>query len=259
MNYRDSTPAAAAPAIGNPFARWLAPRPQMPYILPFFAYLLLMAPGALFGHAFGIDWEKTWQLYHPIIYPLENLSAAILLWALWRYYTPIRWAHIPLGILAGLFGTLLWIGTEYFDQHIGLSHAPPPSAIYNADLVLPIAWQRWLYLAVRVTGPTLVVPFMEELFFRDFLTRVFIKGAYFDEVPVGAFTWLSLLGVSACFAINHGAQWPEGFLYGLLMGILLVRTKSLGACIVAHGVTNCTLYLWVIYFGLYKPDVWQFM
>ena len=29
------------------------------------------------------------------------------------------------------------------------------------------------------------------------------------------------------------------------MGVLLIRTKSLGACIVAHGVTNFTLYLYV--------------
>ena len=46
----------------------------------------------------------------------------------------------------------------------------------------------------------------------------------------------------------------SGVVYGLLMGVLVIRTKSLGACIVAHGVTNFTLYLYVIYTG-----DWQFM
>jgi membrane protease YdiL (CAAX protease family) len=60
--------------------------------------------------------------------------------------------------------------------------------------------------------------------------------------------------MSVLFGINHGSQWPAGILYGLLMGVLLIRTKSLGACIVAHGVTNLSLYLYVVYTG-----DWQFM
>jgi CAAX prenyl protease-like protein len=99
-----------------------------------------------------------------------------------------------------------------------------------------------------------MVPVMEELFFRDFLMRAFIRGAHFQDVAVGTFSWFSLLGVAALFGLNHGSEWPEGVVYGLMMGVLLIRTRSLGACIVAHGVTNFTLYLYVIYTG-----DWQFM
>ena len=60
--------------------------------------------------------------------------------------------------------------------------------------------------------------------------------------------------MSLAFGLNHGSEWPEGILYGLLMGLLLLRTKSLGACIVAHAVTNWSLYLYVIHQG-----DWQFM
>jgi CAAX prenyl protease-like protein len=73
-------------------------------------------------------------------------------------------------------------------------------------------------------------------------------------VAVGTFTWFSLIATSLLFGVNHGKMWPAGIAYGLLMGVLLIRTKSLGACIVAHGVTNFTLYLYVIYTG-----DWQFM
>ncbi len=253
VNYRD-TPAPASRDAGpaNRLAQWFDDRPQMPYLVPFFAYLILMAP-ATFGHAFGIDWETTWRTWHPFIYAAENLAAAFCLWGLWNYFR-IRWTHLPLGIVVGIIGTFLWVGIEYFDQHLGLSKIPDPSKFYNPDQYLPIAWQRYAYLAVRVVGPTLVVPVMEELFFRDFLMRAFIRGARFEDVPVGAFTWFSLIAMSLAFGLNHGAQWPEGIAYGLLMGALLVRTKSLGACIVAHGTTNCTLYLYCIYTG-----DWQFM
>jgi CAAX prenyl protease-like protein len=253
VSYRDTPSASPQPHDAPSLARYFDDRPQLPYLIPLFAFLLVMAPPML-GHAGGIDWEHLWLTYRPGLYTLKTLLAAFLLWAFWNHYTRIRWTHLPLGILVGLVGTVAWIGIEYFDQHLGLSHAPDPASLYNPDRFLPVAWQRWLYLAIRVAGPTLVVPVMEELFFRDFLARMFIRGARFDDVPVGAFTWFSFLATAAAFAVNHGSQWPEGFVYGLLMGALLVRTKSLGACIVAHGTTNFTLYLYCIYSG-----DWQFM
>ncbi len=249
-NYREtSAPLPQGPSLQN----WLAERPQMPYIIPFLAYLLLMAPGS-FGHFAGIDWESLWRAWHPLIYFFENASAAFLLWACWNYYSKIRWTHLPLGALVGIFGTFLWVGVEYLCQHVGLSHTPDPAKFYNPDLLLHTTSARWAYFCIRLVGPTLVVPVMEELFFRDFLMRAIITGGRFEDVPVGTFTWTSFIGMSLLFGINHGSEWPEGILYGILMGLLLYRTKSLGACIVAHGITNWTLYLYVIYAG-----DWQFM
>ena len=248
INYRESALHA-----GDRNPDWFRERPQIPYVLPFLGYLIFMVPAAL-GHLGGIDWESFSRDYFPILYAGKSVTAAILLWVFWNYYTPIRWSRIPLGVAAGLFGSVLWIGTEYFCQHFGLAHPPDPQSFYNPDLLLGQQWQRLTYLCIRIVGPTLVVPVMEELFFRDFLMRALITGGQFEDVPVGSFTWPSLLIMSALFGINHGHQWPEGVLYGLLMGLLLIRTKSLGACIVAHGVTNLTLYLYVVYTG-----DWQFM
>ena len=250
MNYRDMGELAAE---RGGLAAWLHDRPQMPYLLPFFAYVLIMAPGAL-GHFAGLDWTALWRTYHPLIYPAESLAAALLLWALWPFYTRIRWTHLRIGALVGLLGTFVWVGTEYLCQHVGLTSRPNPTEFYIPDVMLDARWKIWGYLCVRVVGPTLVVPVMEELFFRDFLMRVLIRGSHFEDVPVGAWTWLSFLGMCILFGMNHGREWPEGVLYGAMMGVLLIRTKSLGSCIVAHAVTNWTLYLYVIYRG-----DWQFM
>jgi uncharacterized protein len=235
-------------------ADWFSQQPQMPYVIPFFAFLLVMVPGT-FGNWGGIDWKTLWNDYLPAVYSTKTVIAAILLWYCWPWYTQVRWSRLGLGAVVGLIGTVVWIASEYACQHVGFAHAPDASAIYDPDQMLPNSWARWAFLSMRVAGPTLVVPVMEELFFRDFVMRALIMGVRFDAVPVGTFSWFSLLGMSALFGINHGWNFfIPGFLYGLMIGVLLIRTKSLGACMVAHGMTNWSLYLYVIY-----TKDWQFM
>ncbi len=231
-------------------AGWLAERPQWPYLIPFFAYVLFFLPPV-----FGPGVEAVWKNWFPVLYLAKTLTAAGLLWYFWPYYTRVRWTHLPLGVVLGIFGTVMWIGATFFAQRIGIARPAGDAEIYNPDLMLGVGWQRVAFLCIRVAGPALVVPVMEELFFRDFVMRAFIRGGHFEDVAVGTFSWLSLLGMSVLFAVNHGMNMLlPGFLYGLMQGILLIRTKSLGACIVAHGLTNWTLYLWVIWTGR-----WGFM
>jgi uncharacterized protein len=254
VNYRQTANTSNAP---NGPGAWLSDRSQMPYIIPLFAFVAVMLPSA-FGTIGGINFTKLWFNGLPVVYTAKTLLAAFLLWFFWKYYTPIRWTHLGIGAVTGLVGTVLWIGTEYGCQWLGFAHPPAASEIYNPDVMLAHQWQRWTYLCIRVAGPTLVVPIMEELFFRDFLMRILVNGAAFEEVPVGTFTWTSLIVTSLVFGINHGmppsGPFVAGVVYGLLMGLLVIRTKSLGSCIVAHAVTNWTLYLYVIYTG-----DWQFM
>jgi uncharacterized protein len=253
FDYRTGETASGEGAKSR-IADWFAHQPQMPYVVPFFAYLLVMVPST-FGHWGGIDWKTQWKEYLPAVYSTKTVIAAILLWVCWPWYTRVRWTRLGLGAIVGLIGTLVWIASEYACQHLGIAHRPDSSDIYDPTFMIPNSWARWAFLSIRVAGPTLVVPVMEELFFRDFLMRALIMGVRFDAVPVGTFSWFSLLGMSALFGINHGWNFfVPGVLYGLMMGVLLIRTKSLGACMVAHGVTNWTLYLYVIY-----ARDWQFM
>jgi len=222
----------------------IAERPQIPYVLPIFIFMTFMAPGA-FGNLAGLDWHELWLRYLPGIYTAKTIAAALLLYVYWRYYTRIQWSHLTLGVVVGLFGLVQWVATEYASQAMGLTSAPASADIYNPIDRLPDPAWRYTFYILRTAGPTLVVPVMEELFWRDFLWRALIRGSRFQEVAVGTFSWVSLLVVSAIFGAEHH-QWVAGVGYGLLMGGLLLRTKSLGACIVAHGVTNLTLGLYVI-------------
>jgi len=241
-----------------------ADRPQLPYLLPFLAFVGIMLPGTL-SPSFGVDWQRLWYDYLPVVYATKTLAAAVLLWWLWKYYTPIKWGYWGVGALVGVLGVVEWVAAVKFGQMLGIQREVHDqwraNGVYNpVEMIRDPMW-RYLFYVVRVGGPTLVVPVMEELLFRDFMMRALIRGARFDDVDVGTFSWMSLIGMSLAFGANHGLGIDQGGMfiagvgYGLMMGLLLIRTKSLGACIVAHGVTNLVLYAgWAIPRG-----DWQFM
>ena len=54
-----------------------------------------------------------------------------------------------------------------------------------------------------------------------------------------------ILRVPLAFAMVH-VQFLTAIVWALLIAWLLVRTKSLGACIVAHAVTNLLLGVYVL-------------
>jgi membrane protease YdiL (CAAX protease family) len=52
--------------------------------------------------------------------------------------------------------------------------------------------------------------------------------------------------VTLAFAAVH-IQWMTAIVWGSMIALLLVRTRSLGACIIAHAVTNLLLGVYVLY------------
>jgi CAAX prenyl protease-like protein len=87
---------------------------------------------------------------------------------------------------------------------------------------------------------------MEELFWRDFLWRQILAPNDFKLAGVGEFGWAPFLGVSVAFAVVHGNWWLTAIAWGLMVAALLVYTKSLGACMIAHAVTNLLLGVYVL-------------
>ena len=71
---------------------------------------------------------------------------------------------------------------------------------------------------------------------------------------LGAFTWSSFAITSLLFASEHGPYWEVGLLAGAIYNLWIVRTKSLGDCILAHAVTNGVLCAYVIAAG--KWEYW---
>jgi CAAX prenyl protease-like protein len=111
----------------------------------------------------------------------------------------------------------------------------------------------WAFVGVRIAGAVLVVPVMEELFWRDYLWRQISSPNDFKIPPVGERDWVSYLAVSGVFAVVHGNWWLTAIVWALMVGALLIYTKSLGACVVAHATTNLLLAIYVL-----KYRAWDF-
>jgi CAAX prenyl protease-like protein len=105
---------------------------------------------------------------------------------------------------------------------------------------------------IRLAGACLIVPIMEELFWRAFIMR-WIEQVEFRSLPPAAVGWRGLLISSVLFGIEHNL-WLAGILAGLAYGLLYQRSGNLRSPIIAHAVTNFLLGIWVIYTG--KWQLW---
>jgi CAAX prenyl protease-like protein len=110
---------------------------------------------------------------------------------------------------------------------------------------------RSVLIAFRIAGASLVVPLMEELFWRSFLLRYLIK-TDFTTVAVGTFTWGSFAAVAVLFGLEHDFI-IAGIMAGVAYNLLAVYTRSIAQCVLSHGVTNLVLGIYVLTTGK-----WQF-
>lgn len=100
-------------------------------------------------------------------------------------------------------------------------------------------------LALRTMRAALLVPVLEELFWRGWLAR-WLQDQRFWRVPLGTFTPFAFWGTALLFAAEHGPYWEVGLLCGVIYNWWMRRTRSLWDLILVHAVTNLALSLFVI-------------
>lgn len=104
----------------------------------------------------------------------------------------------------------------------------------------------WFELVARFLRLALVVPLLEEIFWRGFLLR-FLINENFSEIPIGSYTPFANLAVCTGFMLEHSwPDYPAAIAAGLLYNIVAFRTKSLSSCVLAHALTNGLLGIWII-------------
>ncbi|MEA5114171.1 MAG: CAAX prenyl protease-related protein [Geobacteraceae bacterium] len=179
-------------------------------------------------------------------YPVKALSVALMLFLLRRNYTEIMGKDLfrPIvlvsAVAAGLGVFAFWIWLDASWATIGNPAGFNPN-IYADGTV------RTIMTAFRLFGAVLVVPVMEELFWRSFLLRYLIAPD-FTGVPIGCFSWPSFLIASLLFGLEHNLI-VAGILAGIIYNLLLYRTRSLSSCIIAHAITNLALGAYVVNTG----------
>ena len=164
---------------------------------------------------------------YPLSYVVKTLAVAVLLVVFWRRYTPIRWNHWWLGVLVGVVGIFQWVGMQLLLQKYVPFFRPSGDAFDPTAEFAASPAMFYAFIAVRLVGAVLVVPVMEELFWRDFLWRQILAPNDFKLAAVGEWSWAPFLGVSVAFAVVHGNWWLTSIVWALMIAGLLVYTKSL--------------------------------
>jgi len=193
--------------------------------------------------------------YLPLsMYPAAYIVKAIAVTAcLLVFRAPLADIRIDLSmrllvpsILIGLVVCAAWIGIDKYVPypHLGERTAFDPTTLRSS------AW--WApFLAVRFYGLVLMVPVMEEVFWRSFLLR-YLTNANFRQLPVGTFSTSALMIMLAASALAH-PEWLVAIMASLAYALWLRRTRSLFGAIVAHAVTNATLGAYVL-----VTEDWQY-
>ena len=207
------------------------------YMLPMGIFLFFTWVGS-----FGADWY-VWS------YVVKTILTTIALLMCRSQFTPISWKWWWLGAIVGVVGIFQWVGMEHFLLAHWPNYPRMSHETFNPHDYFHTAWGFWSFTAVRWAGASLVVPFMEEYFWRDFLWRTIIAPNDFKLAGVGEWDWKAFLVVALIFGAGVHVEWMTAIVWGLMIGLLLTSTKSLGACIICHGVTNFLLGAYVLHTG----------
>lgn len=216
-----STPVPAA----RPMA-WL------PYVAPFLCFALFTYAGSLQPAA-----AHYW-------YAAKTVAVGALLVALAPRLPELSWrapaADWLIALVAGVAVLVVWVAPERLLAPLNIGEASGFDP-YGFGLS-PAA--TWAVIAVRIVGAALVVPVMEELFWRAFFMRFMVQSDFLS-VPLGAYRPFAFFVVAVAFGFEHH-RWLVGIVAGLVYGGLLVWRRRLLPCIVAHAVTNLGLGLYVV-------------
>ena len=206
----------------------------LPRIVPFGLYMGFVVLADLLQRA-GVS-----ALLLLWLYPLKIGAVVAALWYWRRSYTELRGAPLTLAqagwaVLAGVLVLVLWIELDTSWMWVG------SPAGYNPTLGGAIDWPL---VVLRIAGAALVVPVMEELFWRSFLLR-WLQAPAFATVAPAEVGYRALAISSVLFAIEH-TQWLAGLIAGLVYALLYMRIRNLWAAVLAHAVTNGLLGVWII-------------
>jgi hypothetical protein len=213
-------------------------------IFPFVAFMGLLA---LRGMAPA---DGAWGFDTRWLYALNLLLVGGLLLAWWREYGELTRQNLPdlretaIAVVVGLAVFAAWIRLDAPWMQIG----EPTAGFVPVDAQgAPL----WPLIAVRWIGATLLVPVMEELFWRSFLMR-WVQQPLFEGVDPRHVGPKAVLLSTFVFTLAH-PLWLAAIVAGLAYALLYRASGKLWSAVIAHAVTNGALGIWVVSSGQ-----WQF-
>lgn len=193
-----------------------------------------------------------------------------------RVMPPLAVQALFIAAMAAVIRLVAWPALD-FRVRSGAGSLLVGAAVFAAwiapDLLFPGYREHWLFsnvvtglagpglrqeapgegpvLLLRSVRAAVIVPVVEELFWRAWLMRWLISHD-FGNVPLGAYSAQAFWVVAALFASEHGPYWDVGLAAGAAYNWWMVRTRSLGDLILTHGVTNACLSIYIVAAGRWE-------
>jgi len=136
----------------------------------------------------------------------------------------ITWFDLLVGAFAGLLLRMAMMLAEL----TSVGHVTSSSSMFDYE-------RNLLWVATAIVAPGIIAPVVEELFFRGLV------------LPAVGVNWLGIISSATIFSAIHllvgfnALTATSTFIAGILFGLLAVKTRRLGASIVAHIVYNSSL------------------
>jgi CAAX prenyl protease-like protein len=223
----------------------LTDRAAVARALPFAVFMLLLGMRSLAPADGSWGFDPRW------LYGVTVLVVGALLLFFRRDYGELARQNLPtaretlLAVAVGLAVFALWIRLDAPWMTLDLGDAPGFVPVDAAGA--PI----WPLIALRWIGAALLVPVMEELFWRSFLMRWLQRPDFLALAPQ-AVGLRAIVLATFVFVLAH-TLWLAAAIAGLAYAWLYVRSGRLWVPVIAHAVTNGVLGVWVVASGN-----WQF-
>ncbi len=219
--------------------------------------------------------------YYPHVYTAKIALTLLAMLLVLPGYRTFPFRVSGLSVLVGVVGVVFWIVLchlrlepkiigpidEFLGSFIpGLEEGDTPSvglmsligagersAFNPLEQMADTPVWAYVFLAIRFIGLALVVPVIEEFFLRGFMLRYVVHEQWW-QVPFGSVNRMAVIAGTAIPMLMHPGELLAAFVWFSMVTWLMVRTKSIWDCVVAHGVTNLLLGIYVVWSG-----EWQLM
>lgn len=220
--------------------------------------------------------------HYPYVYSVKIALTLVTMILVWPGYRTFPWRVSGMSVLVGVVGVVLWVllcqlqlEAKIFgpiDRFLGgLLPVEPAEGVqptvglmallgtgersaYNPlDQLADAPGWAYSFLAIRFLGLALIVPVIEEFFLRGFLMRYVMHECWW-QVPFGVVNRTAVVVGTAIPMLMHPSELLAALIWFSMVTWLMVRTRNIWDCVVAHAVTNFLLGVYVVYSG-----EWQLM
>ncbi len=234
----------------------MAKYPWVTFLLPFVVFMVIASLEPKPGNAgYG---------FYPCVYAMKIALTLLAVWFVLPGYLEFPWKVGPLAVAVGIVGAVVWVGLcelkieqTYFQpvlESIGQGWIIGSGARSAYNPMEQLAGQpamMWTFLAVRFFGLVVVVAVIEEFFLRGFLMRI-VVAADWSKVPIGKVNAAAVVVGTVVPMLMHPGELLAAAVWFSMVTWLMVKTKSIWACVAAHAITNLLLGIYVVVAGAWS-------